>query len=328
MFQFETHANDDLLIQPVPTSKDKIDQPELAKDDNMYIPPLGSSVIISGKSGSGKSTLLSNFITDGRFYGPSEEKPNGWFDKIFLFSPTANGDDIQKSLGIQADHVFTDLSEGPELLEVILDSQQEKLDKGDGADKVKQFAIIFDDVIGDTKFMNDKQFVRCFYQVRHVNCTTFICTQHFKRVPKVCRLQANFIFFFQGSQAEVEMVTEEFAPPQYTKKEFKQLVVECTQEKYSFMTINMKVGWEKRFRRNLNEFVNLDRLVSNNTRDDSRSDTRNDKTKNKKRSRHSKNVMDDDERDSRLQRTIDTAKRQLKEETLNSADFLTESWHK
>jgi len=171
MFQFEIHNDEDLLIQPVPTSKDKIEQPELAADDNMYIPPLGSSVIISGKSGSGKSTLLSNFIKDGRFYGSSDDKPDGWFDKIFLFSPTANGDDIQKSLGIQPDHVFTDLSEGPELLEVILDSQQEKLDKGHGADKVKQFAIIFDDVIGDTKFMNDKQFVRCFYQVRHLYTT-------------------------------------------------------------------------------------------------------------------------------------------------------------
>lgn len=261
-FQFQSHQHADLEIQPVPTSKDKIEQPDMAKDDNMYIPPLGSSIVISGKSGSGKSTLLSNFIKDARFYGPSEERPNGWFDKIFLFSPTANGDDIQRSLGIDPDHVYTDLTEGPELLEVILDSQQQKLDDGKGADKVQQFAIIFDDVIGDTKFMNDKQFIRCFYQVRHVNCTTFICTQHFKRVPKVCRLQANFIFFFQGSQAEVEMVTEEFAPPQYTKNEFRQLVVECTKEKFSFMTINMKVGWDLRFRRNLNEFVNLDRLVT------------------------------------------------------------------
>ncbi|WP_289460263.1 ATPase/DNA packaging protein, partial [Klebsiella pneumoniae] len=82
-----------------------------------------------------------------------------------------------------------------------------------GAHTVPQFAIIFDDVIGDTKFMNEKAFTRCFYQVRHVNCTTFICTQHFKKVPKICRLQANFVFFFQGSKTEVDIVAEDFAPP-------------------------------------------------------------------------------------------------------------------
>jgi hypothetical protein len=249
-----------LSIDPIPTSKDDIEQPELASDENMYIPPLGSSVVISGKSGSGKSTLLANLIRDPRFYGPTDEKPNGWFDKIFLFSPTANGDDVQKSLGIDKKHVFTNLDEAPPLLDLILNSQQKKLDEADGADQVQQYAIIFDDIIGDTQFMNERSFTKCFYQVRHVNCTTFICTQHFKRVPKICRLQANFVFFFQGSASEVEIVVEEFAPPQYTKKEFRKLVTDASNKKYSFLTINMKLGWEKRFRRNLHEFITLDRL--------------------------------------------------------------------
>ena len=62
----------DYAIASIETSKDSIEQPELATHENMYIPPLGSSVIISGKSGSGKSTLLANLLLDGRFYGPSE----------------------------------------------------------------------------------------------------------------------------------------------------------------------------------------------------------------------------------------------------------------
>ena len=259
--QWEQHKSDvDLSIKSIETSKDKIQQPRLVEDENMYIPPLGSSVVISGKSGSGKSTLLANLIKDGRFYGKSKEKPNGWFDKIFLFSPTANGDDIQKSLGIDKKYVFTDLDEAPELLEVILDSQQQKLDGAAGADKVEQYAIIFDDIIGDVSFMNERAFTRCFYQVRHVNCTTFICTQHFKRVPRVCRMQANFIFFFQGSASEVDIVIEEFAPPEYTKKEFATVINEATRDKFSFLTINMKVGWDKRFRRNLDRFIRLDRI--------------------------------------------------------------------
>lgn len=261
----------DLDITPIKTSKDEIPQPELAKHENMYIPPLGSSVVICGKSGSGKSTLLANLLLDERFYGPSVDYPKGWFDKIFLFSPTANGDDIQKSLNIPANHVFTDLEEAPELLATILDSQQKKLDAARGADTVSQFCLIFDDVIGDTRFMNDKAFTRCFYQVRHVNCTTFICTQHFKKVPKICRLQANFVFFFQGSAAEVDTVVEEFAPPMYTKNEVRNIIHDATCKKYSFLTINMKLGWDKRFRRNLNEFIYLDRLI-NDEGDESSSD--------------------------------------------------------
>jgi hypothetical protein len=214
-------------------------------------------VIISGKSGSGKSTLLQNLLKDGRFYGPSKERPKGWFDKVFLFSPTANGDDIQRSLDVPSNHVFTDLEEAPELLQIILDSQQKKLDEGKGADKVAQYALIFDDVIGHTKFMNSKEFTRCFYQVRHVNCTTFICTQHFKRVPRVCRLQANFIFFFQGSQTEVETITEEFAPPGMHKKEFFRFVEETTRERFAFLTVNMKVHASIRFRRNLDEIASI-----------------------------------------------------------------------
>tara|TARA_R110000851_G_scaffold243362_5_gene395967 strand:- start:6729 stop:7799 length:1071 start_codon:yes stop_codon:yes gene_type:complete len=257
----KTGGGFDLSISPIETSKDAIDQPALATHENMYIPPLGSSVIISGKSGSGKSTLLANLLKDPRFYGPSKVKPKGWFDKIFLFSPTANGDDIQKSLNIPKAHVFTDLEEAADLLDVILDSQQKKLDDADGADKVGQFCIIFDDIIGDTKFMNQKAFTRCFYQVRHVNCTTFICTQHFMRVPKVCRLQANFVFFFAGSLAEVTMITEEYSPPMVTRNDFMTMVHDATSpdstNKFPFLTINNKVATAIRFRRNLDEILTL-----------------------------------------------------------------------
>jgi hypothetical protein len=252
----------DLEIRKIETSKDDIEQPELAKHEDMYIPPLGSSVIISGKSGSGKSTLLANLMLDGRFYGPSKEKPDGWFDKVFLFSPTANGDDVQKSLKIPKKYVFTDLEEAAEMLTIILDSQQTKIDDADGADEVAQFCIIFDDIIGDTTFMNEKAFSRCFYQVRHVNCTTLICTQHFKRVPKVCRLQANFVFFFQGSSVEVDVIVDEYAPPMYTRNEFRQIVNDNTNEKHAFLTINNKIDWGRRFRKNLGTIIPLDRLQS------------------------------------------------------------------
>ena len=244
----------DMTINQIKTSKDDIKQPALAANKNMYIAPLGSSIIICGKSGSGKSTLMTNFIKDKRFY-------NGFFKKVFLFSPTAGGDDVQRELGIPKKHVYTSLKKAPQLLEVILRSQQEKLDGGDKAGKVDQFAIIFDDVIGDTKFMNDRQFTRCFYQVRHVNCTTFICAQHFKRIPRVCRLQANFVHYFACSQTEVDTLTEEFCPPRMSKLDFQAMVNDATEKPFSFLTINMKVPWRERFRFNLDQIVQVNSSV-------------------------------------------------------------------
>lgn len=242
----------DVTIQPIKTNKDKIRQPKLAtKEYDMLIPPIGSSVIMSGKSGSGKSTLLARLLLEKQFY-------KGFFDKIFLFSPTANGDDIQRELNIPKKHVFTNLDEAPELLEIILNSQKKKLETTP-AHKTQQYAIIFDDVIGNTKFMNSNEFTQCFYQVRHVCCTTFICTQHFKRVPRVCRLQANFVFYFRGSQSELETLVEDFAPPTMTTNEFRELVFNATSGKgYDFLTINMKVPWGIRFRKNLGHIIQIE----------------------------------------------------------------------
>lgn len=252
-----------LEIQPIETSKDKILQPALAKDERKIIPPLGSSIIISGKSGSGKSTLLTNLMKDGRFYGRSPEKPDGWFSKKFLFAPTGASDDILKALDIPEKHVFTDLDEAPPFLKVIQDSQGKKLKGGKKADTVDQICVIFEDVIGETSFMNTREFRKMFYMVRHINCTTFICTQHFNRVPRMCRLQASYIAFFAGSASETEIIAEMFAPPMYTKKEFIELVNEATKGDFSFLGICMKVGWKYRFRRNLNEFFVLPRLMEN-----------------------------------------------------------------
>jgi hypothetical protein len=274
----EQVEGENLEIKLVETSKDKIAQPRLAKDPRKLIPQLGASVVINGKSGSGKSTLLTNYLTGSQFYGKCGEKPNGWFDEIFWFSPTAGEDDVQQAVGVKKNHIYTDLDEAPELLRVILDSQKGKLKGGGKAHKVPQYAVVFDDVIGETKFMGTKEFLQTFYMVRHRNCTTFICSQHYKRVPKVCRLQASFVHFFAGSQAEVEQVVEDFAPPLYTKNEFRDMVNLATRGNHAFLTICMKVGWEYRFRHNLGKFFKLDRLADVDNEDKDKTQGDKDKT--------------------------------------------------
>lgn len=257
----DTGHGDKLEIKKLETSKDMIEQPDFAKDEMQLIPSRGYSIIINGASGSGKSTLLANYAKNPHFFGPSKERPNGWFDKIFLFSPTADGDDIQRSLGIPKHHVCTDMDEAPAWIETIFKSQKSKLDGGGKAHRVPQYWFIFDDVIGETQFMNNKIFKQCWYMIRHRNGTTTCCTQYYKKLPKVCRQQASFIHFFAGNQAEVEQIVEDFAPPLYTKKEFRDLVTCATLTQYHFLTVCMKVQWAYRFRQNLGKILVLERLI-------------------------------------------------------------------
>lgn len=257
----DTGHGDKLDIKKLDSSKDLIEQPELAKDELKLIPSRGYSIIINGASGSGKSTLLANYAKNPHFFGPSPERPQGWFDKIFLFSPTADGDDIQKSLGIPKNHVCTDLDEAPEWIDAIFKAQKDKLDGGGKAHKAPQYWFIFDDVIGETKFMKDKTFMQCWYMIRHRNGTTTCCTQYYKRLPKTCRQQASFIHFFAGNQAEVEQIVDDFAPPLYTKREFRDLVTCATITQYDFLTVCMKVEWPYRFRQNLGNVLVLERLL-------------------------------------------------------------------
>lgn len=250
-----------LEIKKIDTSKDLIEQPTLAIHEYKLIPSRGHSTIINGASGSGKSTLLANYATNPNFYGPSSERPNGWFDQTFLFSPTAGGDDIQRTLGIPKENVCTDMDIAPDWLETIFRVQSKKLDGGGKAHVVPQYWFIFDDIIGETKLLHDSNFTKCFYMIRHNNGTTTICTQHYKRLPPVCRQQASFIHFFAGNQAEVEQIVEDFAPPLYTKREFRDIVTMATLTPYDFLTVCIKVPWPYRFRWNLGDIIVLDRLV-------------------------------------------------------------------
>ena len=236
------------LIHPVKTSKDDIKQPALAEQG--IIPKLGASIIISGKSGSGKSVLLYNLMTRKEFYG-------GAFDRVFLISPTADQDDVQRALKIKPSCIFTDLKEAVAALAVIERLQTAQIEKV-GSGKAKKICIIYDDVVGHQKFMNSPEFVGSFIRSRHWNCTTFLLTQSFMRVPRICRLQASFIVFFPLSRSEANTVVEEFCPPRITPREFEVMLMDVLEEKYQFFCINMRVPMPERYRKGLGEIINID----------------------------------------------------------------------
>jgi hypothetical protein len=240
----------DLSIKPIKTCKDKIKQPELATAN--VIPKLGSSIIFCGRSGSGKTTLLHNLLIDKRFYGK-----NKYFKHIFLFSPSAQVDDIQKELKLPEACIFTNLATAPEAIEKIYEHQM-NLIKEKGADKAPQICFIFDDCIGDSKFMKNKWVIKSFIASRHFCCTTMMCAQHWTKVERVNRLQASQLYFWAMSQSALDLLADEFTPSGMNKKQFCVMVQEALAEPYAFLGINMKVPDEERYRINLDRIINLD----------------------------------------------------------------------
>lgn len=243
-----------LKIVKYPTNKNKIKQRPLMKEN--IIPRHSSSVIFNGKSGSGKSNLLVNLMSRPEFYGPkTENHKQGYFDLIFLFSPTADGgDDLVRFLKLPEKRIFTEFDVSA--LENILKTQKDIIMRK-GLEKSPKILIIFEDIQSDSKFMRSKCFLKCFIQARHINVSTFLLGQSWTRTPRACRLQANNIFFFPGSQSEVKLLVEEYCPPGTTKKEFQNLVEHATSERFNFLHINNRKAFEERFSKNLDTTLKM-----------------------------------------------------------------------
>ena len=245
--------SDILKIVPYPTNKHEIQQRPMMKAD--IIPRHASSVIFNGRSGSGKSNLLINLLTRPEFYGPEKEGEKTYFDLIFLFSPTAHGgDDLVQFLNLPSKRIDTSLD--TKKLDHILETQQ-KLIETKGLLKSPKILIIFDDCQSDSKFLNTKSFLRCFIQCRHLNISTFLCSQRFNKTPKAARLQANNIFFFPASDGEIDLMVDEYTPANMTKKKFKEIIQFATTEPYSFLHINLRCDDKEKFRKNLDQIINI-----------------------------------------------------------------------
>jgi len=244
-------VDQDLIIKAIETSKNKVKVSEYQKEH--VIPKHPFRAILSGCSGSGKSNLLINLLTNKKFY-------KDFFDIIFLISPTAGKLDdsyiaLENSKTKSKLAIISDLD--PEKIEGIMDINKEIIEDK-GVHKAPRILLVYDDIISDTKFMNSRPFVHSFVASRHYNASVIVCTQRFNSVPRVCRLQANAIFFFKGTNSEQEVLAQEFCPPNFHwKKEFMRVIDHATNEKYSFLFINGQADREHRYRIGLHNIMEL-----------------------------------------------------------------------
>jgi len=247
--------NNPLDIVKFESNKHKIKERQAMVDN--IIPRLGSSTIINGKSGSGKTNLLLNLCLKKEFYGKIKESDkHGYFELVFLFSPTAEADDLAEHLGLEKKRIVT--SDFENKLEHIF-TAQERIIKSKGLDKSPKILLLYDDLQADQKFLKSKIFMRSFIANRHSNITTIFLSQSFTKTPRVCRLQASNIMIFPASESEISLLVQEYCPPHTSEKEFYELVKHATKDRFNFLHICMRVAPEERFRKNLSIILNIDR---------------------------------------------------------------------
>ena len=195
----ELPDSDELKIIPYQIDKNDQKLPQLMRED--VIPRHPFRMLNSGSSGSGKSMLVLNLLQRKNFM-------KDFFDEIFLFSPTARGDQIQQLLDLSEDNICDELNDsGIEQLDYVFEKQNELVEEMGYLNSPKVL-IIFDDVISSPRFMNSNTFKRCFIQGRHINLSVIINTQKYHAIPRTMRLNCTYVAFFPSSQSEVARIAE------------------------------------------------------------------------------------------------------------------------
>jgi hypothetical protein len=213
-------------IQIKNTNKDDLAQPESVEND--IFPAMPCGILIIGRSNSGKTQAMVNIMTNDNLLGD-------YFDEIYLLTDAKPDKELIKDLKLEKENIISDFDE--EKVKSIMD-KQEKAIQADGFKKSKKLMLLFDDILSNQKFLKSKTLTRLATANRHFNISYIFCSQYYKRLPPVVRVNARYYMIFPSSMSEVEKIADELTGPNMTKKEFIKYLQHATAKKYSFLSIN------------------------------------------------------------------------------------------
>ena len=191
-----------------------------------------------------------NLLKRDEFYGK-------YFHFIVVFSPTAKIDDLYKSLELPEENHIEDIT--AENLNKIIEARKKLIEqKGiEFVGKNSRMLIIIDDCIGSNAFLQSPEAVKLFALLRHYLVSVIILIQSYTKISRACRINANSIMIFPSNINEVEVLLDEITPPSLSKKQFKEVISFATNDKYDFLYINNKADPKARFRKNLDDLIDL-----------------------------------------------------------------------
>jgi hypothetical protein len=210
------------------------------KDDkinlvNKHLPKPPFSWIISAKRNSGKTQLLFNILFN------EDWGYNEYFDEMYLYCGSA--DDTQRFKRLAKHHKLKDKLkiEGDLNMNEINNIYNEL--EGENYEKLnRRVLIIIDDLIYKDMFSRGagKQNIldRIFMNGRHVGLSFVITTQKFKVIGNRCRSNATAITCFQSQFKDLEAIAEEYHNHLIAPKDFRRLIGDYTEKKYTKFTID------------------------------------------------------------------------------------------
>lgn len=210
----------------------------------------GLSLII-GLSHSGKSSLIKSLLTNKKLY-------NKMFHSVYYISPSST-----MPIDLPDDKNIT-LDEEP--LEKILNNiiKKEKDENEEDPEDPHNVLIVLDDAVNFLKKSAEatKTFNKLTMNSRHIlgnysSVMIWLVSQRIKSIPYTIRSMANSIYFFNSTNEEKNIMTEEFIG--LDKKQSKDLMEYVFDKKFNFLYINNFME------KNLKYFKGFNQLILKNT---------------------------------------------------------------
>jgi len=242
---------DPLSIQPFKVNASKHRSPPLMEEIGLTHP---FSIALYGCSGSGKSVAACQLLCNKNMF-------RGFFQKIYLFSPTGKADDTFRHLGLPDDQVFTHTGRMIHELDKLVTNQESEASDEDDNTKLPKICIILEDLTSQRELMKSQAFIKAFVQNRHINISTIACCHKYKSLIPVARLNSFHSFIFPCSNTEVEAIREDFQGAGMSKDQFRLMCVLAfrgTDEmQRPFLWINNKARPDEKYRKSLSQILSI-----------------------------------------------------------------------
>ena len=206
-------------------------------------------MLIKGPSGSGKTNTLLHLINN---LHP--------IDKIYLYAKDIHEPKYEYLINKREQAGIKNLNDPQAFIEYS-DDMNDVLDDINNYNKNrdKQVLVVFDDVIADIEYnKNFKGIIKeLFYRERKINVSIVFITQSYFKALKDARLNStHYILMKIGNKKELKRIAEEKSG-HLDYKEFLKMYNYCTEEPYSFMTIDARPTATIPFKKNFNDLINL-----------------------------------------------------------------------
>lgn len=209
---------------------DIIDMSERDEDDDKdeipnhpLMPTWPFRCLVVGRCGSGKTNVIKNMLM------------RGWldYDTLFIMARELNQwkdvretveEIVAKNKNQKDNYMFSD--------------ELDMLPDIDKLDETKKHMMVLDDWAA-LSAREQEPIIDIFIRGRHRNLSSVYISQSYNRLPKTARLQCNFLIIFKGgNNTDIETLYNDHISSM-SMDEFKKVYHECTQEKYSFMVIDL-----------------------------------------------------------------------------------------